>query len=255
MNRSAVSFFTALLSVGIAGSAHAQGATASAGLPVAATLVAKYASTMGGPALLKAQSVTTRGSMVMSGMNATFEMVQLAPNKMKLITTLPGVGTIQVGFDGVTAWSIDPMQGPRVLSGKELVELQEQGDPRSAMRSPELFSAVQTVADTTMGGERCYLVKLNWKSGRETFDCFSPSSGLIVGSRAVQQTAMGAVPVVTLLSEYKKFGDVMFATKTVQQLMGQEQVINITAVEFNAGQAVTIVPPPEIQALKKPSGT
>ena len=28
-----------------------------------------------------------------------------------------------------------------------------------------------------MGGEQCYLVKLTWKSGRETFDCYSGKSG------------------------------------------------------------------------------
>ncbi|MBA3343646.1 MAG: hypothetical protein H0T48_17655 [Gemmatimonadaceae bacterium] len=105
-----------------------------------------------------------------------------------------------------------------------------------------------------MGGQRCYLVKLTWKSGRETFDCFSASSGLIVGSRNVQQTAMGAIPVVTLLSEYKKFGDVMLPTRTVQQLMGQEQVMTISAVEFNSGAGLTIVAPPEVMALKKPTG-
>ncbi len=135
-----------------------------------------------------------------------------------------------------------------------MVEIQEQGDPRSSVRSSELVATVQTVADTTMGGERCYLVKLNWKSGRETFDCFSVVPGLIVGSRAVQQTSMGAVSVVTLLSDYKKFGDVMVPTKSVQQLMGQEQVMSITAVEFKSAARVTIAPPPEVQALKKPIG-
>ena len=48
-----------------------------------------------------------------------FEMVQVAPNKMQMMTTIPGVGAIQVGFDGTTGWSVDPMQGPRVLAGKE----------------------------------------------------------------------------------------------------------------------------------------
>jgi len=255
MNRSSMSLWTVALSTGFTALAEAQLPAPAVALPAATALVAKYASAIGAPALLKSQAITTRGSLVMSGMTASFEMLQLAPNRMRLVTTLPGVGVIQVGFDGATAWSVDPMQGPRLLAGKELVEIQEQGDPRSSVRSSELVATVQTVADTTMGGERCYLVKLNWKSGRETFDCFSAVSGLIVGSRAVQQTSMGAVSVVTLLSDYKKFGDVMVPTKSVQQLMGQEQVMSITAVEFKSAAGVTIAPPPEVQALKKPSGT
>ena len=242
--------FTVVLTTLAAASAGAQ----TASLPPAATLLAKYASAIGAPAMLRAPQITTRGGLVMSaaGINATFEMLQLAPNKMQMVTTIPGVGAIQVGYDGTTAWSVDPMQGPRVLSGKEFDEIREEADPRAAARVPELFSALQTVADTTMGGEQCYLVKLTWKSGRETFDCYSAKSGLMVGSKNVQQTAMGAIPVTSLYTDYKKFGDFMMATKTVQSMMGQQQVMTVTTVEVGTGAGVAINAPSEIKALAKP---
>lgn len=236
-----------------AGAQQPAAAAAAAMLPAAATLVAKYAAAIGAPAMIKAPQITTKGglSMPAAGLNATFEMVQVAPNKMLMLTTIPGVGAIQVGFDGTTGWSVDPMQGPRVLAGKELDEIREQADPRATGRAPELFSAVQTVADTTMGGEQCYMVKLTWKSGRETFDCYNGATGLMVGSKSVQQTAMGAIPVVMTYSDYKKFGDFMMPTKMVQSLMGQQQVTTITAVEVAAVPAVVITMPAEVKALKK----
>ena len=57
-------------------------------LPAAATLVAKYADAVGGPAFLASKSVVTKGGMSMpaAGINATFELVQLAPNQMSLVT-------------------------------------------------------------------------------------------------------------------------------------------------------------------------
>jgi hypothetical protein len=244
----------AVLTALTAASASAQQTVAAATtLPPAATLVAKYAAAIGAPALMKAPQITTRGALSMpaAGINATFEMVQVAPNMMQMMTTIPGIGAIQVGFDGTTGWSVDPMQGPRVLAGKELDEIREQADPRATGRAPELFSALQTVADTTMGGEQCYLVKLTWKSGRETFDCYSRSTGLMVGSKSVQQTAMGAIPVTMVYSEYKKFGDFLMPTKMIQSLMGQQQVTTITAVEVAAVPGVVITMPPEIKALKK----
>ena len=229
------------------------GAQQTATLPAAATLIAKYAEAIGAPAMMKAPQITTKGALTMpaAGLTAAFEMVQVAPNKMQMLTTIPGVGAIQVGFDGTTGWSVDPMQGPRVLAGKELDEIREQADPRATGRSPELFSAVQTVADTTMGGEQCFMVKLTWKSGRETFDCYSGKSGLMVGSKSVQQTAMGAIPVVMTYSEYKKFGDFMMPTKMVQSLMGQQQVTTILGVDVAAVPVVVITMPAEIKALKK----
>ncbi len=229
------------------------GAQQTATLPAAATLIAKYAEAIGAPALMKAPQITTKGALTMpaAGLTAAFEMVQVAPNKMQMMTTIPGVGAIQVGFDGTTGWSVDPMQGPRLLAGKELDEIREQADPRATGRSPELFSAVQTVADTTMGGEQCYMVKLTWKSGRETFDCYSGKTGLMVGSKSVQQTSMGAIPVEMTYSEYKKFGDFMMPTKMVQFLMGQQQVTTILGVEVAAVPVVVITMPAEIKALKK----
>lgn len=243
--------FTVAAATLLAVSAGAQ--TPASALPPAAPLVAKYAAAIGAPALMRAPQITTKGGMAMvaAGINATFEMVQLRPNSMQMLTTIPGVGAIQVGYDGTIAWSVDPMQGPRLLAGKELDEIREEADPRATARAPDLFSAVETVADTTMGGERCYLVKLTWKSGRETFDCYSPTSGLMVGSKSVQQTAMGAIPVTTVYNDYKKFGDFTMPTKTTQSMMGQQQVITISSVEVGTGAGVSIVAPPEIKALVK----
>jgi hypothetical protein len=229
------------------------GAQQTATLPAAATLIAKYAEAIGAPAMIKAPQITTKGALTMpaAGLTASFEMVQVAPNKMQMMTTIPGVGAIQVGFDGTAGWSVDPMQGPRLLAGKELDEIREQADPRATGRSPELFSAVQTVADTTMGGEQCYMVKLTWKSGRETIDCYSGKTGFMVGSKSVQQTAMGAIPVEMTYSEYKKFGDFMMPTKMVQSLMGQQQVTTILGVEVAGVPGVVITMPAEVKALKK----
>jgi len=235
----------------VAGAAGAQSTT----LPAGATLVAKYSAAVNGPAYVKAKAVVTKGAMSMpaQGINATFEMTQLAPNQMQMVTNIPGMGMVQVGYDGTTAWSMDPMQGPRVLSGPELDQIRDESDRRGAVRMAEMFTSVETVADTTMNAERCYLVKLTWKSGRQTFDCYSPSTGYIVASRSIQKTPMGDIPVVTLFSDYKKFGDVTVATKSVQEAMGQQQVFTISSVDIGDGSGVMIAVPAAVQALAKPA--
>src|SRR6266545_1462774 len=128
----ATAALTALVAV-TAGAQQPTAATAAASLPPATTLVAKYADVIGAQAMMKAPQITTRGGLTMpaAGINATFEMVQVAPNMMVMLTTIPGVGAIQVGFDGTAGWSVDPMQGPRLLAGKELDEIREQSDPKA----------------------------------------------------------------------------------------------------------------------------
>ena len=233
--------------------ASAQATATASALPPAATLMSKYAAAVGGPAFLSAKAIVSKGALSMpaAGLNATFQMTQLSPNLMAMVTTIPGMGEVQVGFDGTTAWAVDPMQGPRVLAGQELDQMKDDADRRSNVRSPELFTAVETVADTTMNNERCYLVKLTWKSGRQTHDCYSSASGLLVASKTVQKTAMGEIPVVSLFSDYKKFGNLTVPTKTVQDLMGQQQIITIASVEVSDGAGVVIAPPAVVAPLIK----
>ena len=226
---------------------------ASAQLPAAPTLVAKYVAAVNGTAMMNAKSIVTKGGMSMpsAGINGTVEMTQSGTNQMQMVSTIPGMGEIQAGYDGTIAWASDPMQGARLLSGKEMDQMKDESDRRTLVRAPELFSSMTTVADTTMNGERCYEVKLNWKSGRETFDCFSATSGLLIASRTIQTTSMGSVPVVSYYTDYKKFGDVTVATKTTMEMMGQQQILTISSVELGA-VAKAIVPPPAVQALAKP---
>ena len=252
MLRNSIRWTAVLLPLMAASVASAQ---TTASLPAAATVVAKYSDAVGGPAYLAAKSVVTKGAMSMpaQGINATFELTQLSPNQMSMVTEIPGMGKIEAGFDGTTAWSMDPMQGARVLSGPELDQIRDESDRRAAIRAPDMFSALQTVADTTMNSERCFLVKLTWKSGRETYDCYSAASGLMVASRSTQKTPMGDIPVLTLYSDYKKFGGVTVATKTVQEAMGAQQILTISSVDFGNGAGVTVAPPAAVKALAKPT--
>ncbi len=224
-------------------------------LPPASTLLAKYGEIIGAREFLAPKSVVMKGGMSMpaAGINATFQMTQLSPNLMAMVTEIPGLGKIEAGYDGTTAWSMDPMQGARVLAGPELTQLIDEGDRRGVARSAELFTAMQTVADTTMNSERCFLVKLTWKSGRETQDCYSAATGLLIASKSVSHTGMGEMPVVTFYNDYKKFGNVMVPTKTVAEAMGQQQILTIDSVVFGDGAGVTIAPPAAVQALAKPS--
>ncbi len=221
-------------------------------LPSAQAIITKYAAAINGSAIMNAKSIVTKGGMSMpsAGINGDIVMTQAGQNQMQMVTTIAGMGEIQAGFDGTIAWSADPMQGPRILTGKEMEQIRDESDRRTTVRDAQLFTSMTTVADTTMNGEKCFEVKLVWKSSRETFDCYSAASGLLVGSRSVQATSMGAVPVVTLYNDYKKFGDVMAATKTTMEMMGQQQILTITSIELGNGAVIT--PPPAVLALAKP---
>ncbi|HUQ81249.1 MAG TPA: hypothetical protein VM076_08935 [Gemmatimonadaceae bacterium] len=243
----------ALLGAGLAPAVLAQGAA----LPPAKDLIAKFvAATNAVPVMAKHQSVRTKGrfEMAAAGVAGDLEISQARPNKTIMRINLAGMGAVEQGFDGTTGWSINPMQGPRIMTGKELDAVREESSFGASSRQGPNVASAETVEKTTMNGEACYKVKMTWKSGRETNDCYSIATGLLIASVGKQESPMGSVDVTNLLSDYKEFGGQKIATRLTQQVMGQEQVITITTVDYDAADPAAFEMPAAIKALaeKKP---
>ena len=151
---------------------QALGAQAAA-LPDARALIEKHNTATNAEMLNKVNSVALKGrvSMAAMGLDAEIEIFQAKPNKTAQKVNVAGVGEITSGFDGTTAWSVNPMQGPRVLEGKELENVKSESDFLQQLRGPTHVLSAETVEKTEMGGRPCYKVKLKWKSGREGVDC------------------------------------------------------------------------------------
>lgn len=222
-------------------------------LPPAGDLIDRYVEALGGREAVLAQPgshATGTFSMPAAGLEAPLE-VYSASDPDRTITTveIPGLGTVQEGFTGEYGWSVNPNLGPRVFEGEELAASRESASTMGQLRDASMFSERTTVEQTEMNGEACYRVKLVWNSGRETFDCYSVDTGLIVATEIVQPTPMGDIPVVSLIGGYESFGGVMTPTQVTQQMMGQEQSITIDSVEIVEVDPERFTPPASIQAL------
>jgi hypothetical protein len=255
--RSATIATATILSLGF-GSASVLAAQAPAGaLPPAKDLIAKFVAATNTPAVMaKHKSVTTKGKLEMAaaGISGDLEITQARPNKSVMRINLTGVGPVEQGFDGTTAWSLHPMTGPRILTGAELAAVREESSFGMSSRQGPNVASAETIEKTEMNGEACYKVKIAWKSGRETFDCYSVATGLLVAAVAKQESPMGTIEVTNLIGDYKDFGGQKIATRITQQAMGQEQVMTFTGIEYDTAPDSAFAMPPAIKALveKKP---
>jgi hypothetical protein len=73
------------------------------------------------------------------------------------------------------------------------------------------------------------------------------------GNERTQASPMGEVPTTTVLSDYKDFDGLLAATKTVQRIMGVEQVITIAEVTNMELTDDVFALPEEIKALMEPA--
>jgi hypothetical protein len=221
-------------------------------LPAGTDVLARYRAALGGEqALASHQSVHTRGefSMPAAGLTAALEGFSAKPNRSAIRITIPGLGEVRTGYTGAVAWAMDPMQGPRLLEGDEARQLADAAVFESSLRPTSLLESATTVERTTIGGRECLKVQLVWKSGRETHDCFSEETGLLVATQEKLDTRMGPIDSVVLFDDYRAFGGVMMATRTTTQRMGVDQIITLSDVQFDSVPDSAMEPPAEIRAL------
>ena len=227
-------------------------AQAPADLPPARDVVARYVAAIGGErAVTDPRSIRTSGTLEMAGgaVRGTFVIVQ-TPTQTSLTLTIPGLGELVTAFDGTHGWSVNPMQGPRLLDGAELAALREDGGSTGLLRrSPHLVTA-ETVARTEIDGAACWRVRFVYASGRETADCYAVDGGLLLGSWSSQESPMGTIAVETRVGEWQAFGALRSATVMRQRAMGQEQVLRVERVEYDRGDdAAAFEPPPAVRAM------
>jgi hypothetical protein len=236
----------ALLVVASAGSLGAQE------LPAGDDVLARYRAAVGGEqALASHQSIHTRGEFTMPafGITAALEGFSAKPNRSAVSIVIPGLGQVRTGYTGAVAWAMDPMQGPRLLQGNEARQLADAAVFGSTLRPSSLLESATTIDRTTIAGRACLKVKLVWKSGRESHDCYSEETGLLVATQETLDTSDGLVESVALYDDYRAFGGVQMATRTTMQRMGMEQIITLSDVQFDSVPDSALEPPAEIRAL------
>lgn len=231
----------------------AASAASTAALPAASEILAKYVAAMGGKdAITKRASITYTGSFEMpaAGMKGDLVLVQ-DPTRMAMKMTVPGLGEILQGFDGTHGWAMNPMQGSRLLEGKELAQAQETAGYASMLRQAPAVAKAETVERTTLDGRDCWKVKVTSATGRESHECYDVTTGLMVGSWVTVETPMGAITQTSIARDYRDFGGLMLPAETRVSANGQEQVLRFTTVEYGRADAAALLEPPAaVKALK-----
>lgn len=221
-------------------------------LPPAQEIIDRYVEAIGGrEAATAAVATRSTGSFQIPGMgvNGDLLMVNGPDGAMAMQVTIPGMGEMLSGYTGEVGWSMDPMTGPRLLEGGELDAMREQAEPLYAVRDASLFESYETTGENSYDGEDCWEVHYVWNSGREVTECYSKESGLVIAQTTSQESPMGTVDVVSRLTDYERFGDILVPTTVRQSMMGQEQVMQISDVTFGDVDQSLLEPPAAIQTL------
>jgi hypothetical protein len=223
--------------------------------PAAEAVLARFVKEIGGKEAfdkIQSQHLTGKFEMSAQGLNGALEVLAKRPNRLLIKITLPGVGELLQGFDGAVGWTADPVTGPRLLEGEMLEQIREQANFDAVLHERARFKSIRNNGVMRFEGKDCLVLKLVKASGRESTEYYDGQTGLLVGSTEVQETPLGAMPVTGVIGEYKKFGDILFATRLSEAMGPLTQVMSFQTMEFNTvDDSVFALPGPIKELLKK----
>jgi hypothetical protein len=225
-----------------------------ADLPTARSIIDRHIKAIGGrAAILGHKSTHAVGtiSMPATGITGPIDVYAAAPDKSFMKISLGGVGDLLEGYDGTHGWTLMPMMGPMLKQGKELTEKKFESDYYSDLHDSERYTSMKTIEKTTFEGQPCYKVSLVRKDGGEEIEYYDAETGLRTGSIQTRESPMGPITATQILSDYKKFGDLLVPTTMKQTAMNIEQVVKVTSVEYDNVPPSTFDLPAQIKALLK----
>jgi len=229
-------------------------APAAASLPSARSIIDRHIKALGGrAAILSHTSSHATGTMTVagSGITGVLDIYSAKPDKSLLKINLGGIGEVREGFDGVHAWTLSPITGPALTQGKELEEKKFDADFYSDLHEEGRYASMKTVEKTTFDGRPCYKVSLIKKDGSEDFDFYDVETGLKAGAIGTRESQMGPMSVTQVHTDYQKFAGLLVPTTLKQTVMGMDQVLKLTTIEFDNVPPSTFDLPAQIKALIK----
>lgn len=242
-----------LLAVGALAGAAQDAVRQTSDLPAARDVIHRFVAAIGGDAVRKYKSRRAIGRFEIpsQGLAGDLEVLAMPPDRQVVRISLAGLGDIRNGFDGKVAWLINPMTGPMLLEGQARDHARMDADFYSELHDESGFKTMETVARTEFEGTPAYKLRLVRASGEDDIEFFAVDTGLLIGSIISRQSPMGPMEAASSYSDYKNFGGVLAAARMRQKVMGVEQVIVITRVEYDTLDEGVFALPPQIKALVK----
>jgi hypothetical protein len=224
-------------------------------LPKADTILDHYVEVTGGKAAYeKHRNEVMHGSFELpaQGIKGSMTVYHAAPDKVRSIIDLEGIGKLESGSDGVVAWDNSALQGPRVKDGAEKADSFRDGTFNSALHWRKLYVKAETTGVETVDGHECYMVLLTPQEGKPVREFYDKKSGLVIKTTATRNSPMGEITAEVFADDYRKEGDLLVPHKMINKFAGQQIQILVQSVEYNVDLPKGAFDlPDEIQALLK----
>lgn len=205
-------------------------------LPTVAEILAKYVKAIGGKeANEKIKSRMMKGTIELApvGVKGTFETYSAAPSKSILRMNLSGVGEFVEGFDGTTAWAVNPVQGSRDKTGDELAQNKLTYNFYRETNLDKLYPKMEVKGIEKVGASDAYVVVGTVENLPPDTFYFDVQSGLLVRQDRTSITPEGKTPMQTFYEDYRDVDGAKVSFKSRAVLPQFEVISVVTEIKNN----------------------
>jgi outer membrane lipoprotein-sorting protein len=230
--------FALVLSIAAAASAQtAKSPAQPAKLPPASEILNNYVKAIGGrEAREKIKSMAMKGTVEMSpmGIKGTFETVAAEPNLIVTRINMTGLGEFLEGFDGTTAWAINPIQGARVKTAAEVAQQKLLSDFHRDTNLEKLYKSLTVTGIEKVGGSDAYVVKAEADAlAGPTLMYFDAKTGLLVRSDSTLVAPEGKQPAKMFYEDYRTVDGVLVPFRVRTLLSAFEMTLTADDAKVN----------------------
>ena len=215
---------------------QAAGAMQGAATPTADQVLDHYVQAIGGRAAwMKLTSRVSKGSIeipAMDNLTGTVEIHEKAPNLMLAVINLGGAAFEQ-GFDGTTAWSDNPRDGLRVLTGGELDDARREANFYHPLELQKNYTKLTISGIERVNEHDTYVLVAEREKGAPDKMYFDVQSGLMVRSVNQRYTPDGLTEFQADVEDYTALDGVKLPFTVRQSGGGSAFVIHFTEVQHN----------------------
>jgi hypothetical protein len=228
--------FTSLLFTAALVASFAASFAAAADMPSGESLLERYIEKSGGTeAYAKAKNMSASGTVEMAGRNIS-GTVTIFEEGQKSYTAMdfPGIGKVEEGFDGETAWEDSALEGPRILEGDEKAAAKRAATLALITSWREVYKDARTAGEADVEGRPAWKVEMTPKEGKPETFFFDKDSGLLVRISAVLSTAMGEIPTEATMSDFRVVNGILTPFTQTEKAMSQNIVMRFDKIAYNA---------------------
>lgn len=197
------------------------------------------------------QNVISRGWVYSPAQNSQMILTVYHQAPQSLYTTLevPGIGVVASGYSDGIAWEVNPLMGPRLLSGDEAAAEARRADFYATLNYATHYPQRTVIGRTVFDEEEVWEVEATTVVGDVETLYFDVHSGLLRGSTTVRRTEVGAMTSTTMFREHREIDDLLLPVVMKQKSGGIEMIITLDEVHYDVDTMPSLDPPAVVLEL------